>query len=157
MSRQTKILKNKTSIVKRVMVFGTFDIVHKGHEHFFKQARRLVNTGKLPYSKAFLIVSIARDSNVKRIKSRTPRRTQSQRASAVKTNPLVDKVVIGGARDHIPHIVKQQPDIIALGYDQTAYVDGLRAALKEAGLKVKIIRLKSHKPHKYKTSIIYKA
>jgi FAD synthetase len=132
---------------KRIMIFGTFDIVHKGHEHFFKQARALAKN-------PFLIVSIARDANVKRIKGRAPRRTQSQRASVVKASELVDKVVIGGAKDHIPHIIKQRPDIIALGYDQTAYVLGLRSALKKAGLVPKIIRLKAYKPHKYKTSLI---
>ena len=47
----------------RIMVFGTFDGIHRGHLHFFKQARGLV---KNPY----LIVSVARDVNVKRIKGR---------------------------------------------------------------------------------------
>jgi cytidyltransferase-like protein len=44
-----------------VMVFGTFDFLHKGHLNFFKQARSLA---KNPY----LIASVARDYNVKRIK-----------------------------------------------------------------------------------------
>lgn len=141
----------------RVMVFGTFDIVHKGHQHFFEQARALVESlprNKKGLSKAFLIVSIARDSNVLRIKGRAPRHTQQQRRDAVKASPIVDKVVIGAAGDHMPHIIKEKPDIIALGYDQTAYVSGLRKALKLAGLNTKVIRLKSHKPHLYKTSLL---
>ena len=49
----------------RIMVFGTFDGLHEGHLDFFKQARQL---SKNP----FLIVSIARDKNVKIIKKIFP-------------------------------------------------------------------------------------
>ena len=49
--------------MEKIMVFGTFDGVHKGHINFFKQARVL---SKNPY----LIVSIARDKNVKKIKGK---------------------------------------------------------------------------------------
>ena len=41
------------------MVFGTFDILHQGHLDFFKQARKLV-------ANPFLVVSVARDVNVKK-------------------------------------------------------------------------------------------
>ena len=133
----------------RVMVFGTFDIVHKGHRHFFQQARELA--GK---SKPFLIVSLARHKNVQRIKGRNPQVSEAKRLSAIKALSEVDKAMLGAVGDHMPHIIKQKPDIIALGYDQSAYVRGLRSALKKAGLKTKVIRLKSHKPHLYKTSII---
>ena len=46
----------------KIMAFGTFDILHAGHLNFFKQARKL---SKYP----FLIVSVARDVNVKKIKN----------------------------------------------------------------------------------------
>lgn len=129
------------------MAFGTFDVLHKGHEHFFRQARKLA-------VRPFLIVSVARDKNVARIKGRQPRRSERQRLKTVGEHPLVDLAVLGGAGDHIPHIVLQKPDIIALGYDQRDYIKGLKADLKKRGLDVKIVRLKPHKPHKYKTSLI---
>ena len=131
------------------MVFGTFDIVHKGHRHFFQQARALA--GK---STPYLIVSLARHKNVQRIKGRTPQASEAKRLAAIKALPEVDKALLGAIGDHMPHIIKQKPDIIALGYDQSAYVRGLRSALRAAGLKTKIIRLKPHKPHIYKTAII---
>ncbi len=133
----------------RIMVFGTFDLIHPGHLHLFKQARGLAQN---PH----LIVSIARDSNVKKIKLRAPKNPQTKRKLQVSKVPLVDKVVLGGARDHMPHIIKENPDIIALGYDQVAYTKGLSAQLKAAGLKTKVIRLKSHKPHIYKSSLLQK-
>ncbi len=142
--------KNSTSSddqVTRVMIFGTFDIVHPGHRNFFKQARSLAKN-------PFLIVSIARDKNVRRIKGVYPSNTQWERRLVVAQEAGVDRVVLGGAKDHVPHIIFEKPDIIALGYDQVAYIEGLDKALQNAGLKTKIIRLKPYKPHLYKTSII---
>ena len=135
------------NVTTRIMVFGTFDILHKGHLHFFKQARELsVN----PY----LIVSVARDKNVKKIKGHVPQFSERQRLTAVKKSPLVDKAILGGIKTYLPHIISQKPSIIALGFDQKAYVKNLRSALQKRGLKVKIVRLKSHKRHIYKSSII---
>ena len=46
-----------------VMAFGTFDILHEGHENFLKQAKALGN---------FLLVVIARDKTVKQIRANHP-------------------------------------------------------------------------------------
>ena len=129
------------------MLFGTFDLIHPGHRHFFQQARSLAKN-------SFLIVSLARDKNSTRIKGKIPSSGESDRLKRIKALPEVDKAVLGAIGDHIPHIVKERPEIIALGYDQSAYVGGLRSALAAAGLKVKIVRMKPHLPNKYKTSII---
>lgn len=139
----------------RVLIFGTFDIVHPGHLHLFKQARALAKTVSND-SEAYLIVSLARDKNVLRIKSRAPRANERTRLARVKALPEVDRAVLGAIGDHIPPIVRLKPDIIALGYDQRAYVGGLRTALSKAGIKPKIVRLKPHLPNKYKTSILAK-
>lgn len=133
----------------KVLVFGTFDMVHKGHRNLFAQARQLAGEVKL-------IVSIARDKNVLRIKGRAPRKTEQQRLQMVKKLPEVDSVVLGGVREHMPHIIRLKPDIIALGYDQRAYVSGLRAELKAAGLSTKVVRLKPYLPEKFKTSLLRK-
>ena len=135
----------------RIMAFGTFDIIHPGHSHFFEQARALA--GK---HDSYLIVSLARDKNVLRIKGKLPRANESTRLARVKALKQVDRAVLGALGDHILPIVKLKPHIIALGYDQEAYVRGLRAALAKLGLKPKIVRLKPHKPHIYKSSIIAK-
>jgi FAD synthetase len=124
------------------MIFGTLDMIHRGHINFFEQARGLA---KHP----FLIVSVARDVNVKKIKGFKPRHAELSRAKKLKAHPLVDKAVLSNIRNYIGHIKKEKPDIIALGYDQTNYTETLRNDLKMAGLKTKIIRLKSHKPHLY--------
>ncbi len=135
----------------RIMVFGTFDIVHPGHKHFFAQARKLA--GK---HEPFLIVSLARDKNVIRIKGKVPTSNELKRLKRIKALSEVDRAVLGAIGNHIPHIVKEKPEIIALGYDQSAYVGGLRVALSKEGVKVKIARMKPHLPNKYKTSLLQK-
>ena len=128
------------------MVFGTFDVLHKGHLNFFRQARKLS-------TRPYLIVSVARDLNVQKIKGRKPDAAEKQRLAVIKKCPLVDKSVLGGLKSHIPHILKEKPDIIALGYDQLAYVKNLKKLLQKSGLKVKIVRLKAFYPKVYKSSL----
>ncbi|OGI95756.1 hypothetical protein A2917_00355 [Candidatus Nomurabacteria bacterium RIFCSPLOWO2_01_FULL_42_17] len=137
-------------VSKKIMVFGTFDGLHQGHLNFFKQAQKLV---KRPL-KPFLIVSVARDKNVKQIKGKRPFLNEKKRMALVRNCPLVDKVVLSGARDHLPHIIKESPDIIALGYDQKAYVKNLKKDLKSRGIEIKLARLKPYKEKLYKNHLI---
>lgn len=130
------------------MVFGTFDGLHPGHLNFFKQARRL--GGK----NAFLVASVARDRHVFRIKKKRARAGENARARILRATNLVDRVVLGGKGNHLPHILREKPDIIALGYDQREYVKNLREDLAKKGLKVKIVRLKPYKKNIFKSSLI---
>ena len=134
---------SKSTKPKVVMVFGTFDFVHKGHKDFFKQAKRLGNK---------LVISVARDINVKKIKGSQPWNSEKKRLAALKKLKLADKVMLGDKKNYIQHIKKIAPDIIALGYDQRAYTKTLRQDLRAAALKTKIVRMKAHHPHLYKSS-----
>lgn len=130
----------------RIMVFGTFDMVHEGHVDFFRQARALA-------PKPYLIVSVARDPIVTRIKGEKPRRSESERCALLRRNTLVDEVILGQEDGYIEHIEAAHPDVIALGYDQAGeFVDRLERDLTNAGLKVKVVRLKPFRPETYKTS-----
>lgn len=130
----------------RIMVFGTFDMVHEGHVDMFRQARALA-------PQPHLIVSIARDSAVKRIKGASPRRAENERLAQVRAYPLVDEVVLGDEVGYLHHIREARPDIIALGYDQAGeYVDQLDSELARAGMRTRIVRLEAHMPDVYKTS-----
>jgi FAD synthetase len=143
-----KIYKVSKRLLKtKIMVFGTFDGVHKGHLNFFKQAKNFIKN-------SFLIVSIARDKNVLKIKGRYPTFNEKKRMVLVKNCPLVDKVVLAGVENHLPHIIKERPDIIALGYDQKSYVKNLQKDLKDKGVLVKIVRLKPYKEKIYKSNLL---
>ena len=139
----------------KVMVFGVFDLLHPGHVDFLKQARELGD---------YLVVSVARDVNVIRVKEQKPVHDEKLRIANLGSVPYVDKIVLGGLRDPWPHIVKEKPDVIALGYDQKGYVNKepgiknnevrkLEEELHKHGLvKTKVVRLKPHWPEIYKSS-----
>ncbi len=134
----------------KVMVFGTFDGLHEGHLSLFKQAKKLAKN-------PFLVVSIARDENVFRIKGQLPLLNENKRKRLLTRCQEVDKVVLSGLSEHLPHIVKEKPDIIALGYDQKDYIKNLKNDLQKNGLSVKIVRLKPYKEKIYKNSLLKKS
>ena len=128
------------------MVFGTFDMIHAGHEDLFRQARALAPD---PY----LIVSLARDGAVARIKGASARHSEAERLASVRAHTLVDEAVLGDAVGYLDHIAAIAPDVIALGYDQEGeYVKDLERDLRARGLPTRIVRLVSFKPEEYKTS-----
>ncbi|MBU4455563.1 adenylyltransferase/cytidyltransferase family protein, partial [Patescibacteria group bacterium] len=126
-------MKHKTC--NKVMVFGTFDIFHRGHENFLKQAREYGN---------FLIVVVARDKTVLAVKGKLPRNSEKARLQTIINNGLANEAVLGGLTDKYKIIKKHQPDIICLGYDQQVFTEKLEEKLKEYKLKTKIIRLKPY-------------
>lgn len=132
--------------MRKVMVFGTFDVFHKGHENFLKQARKL---GK------FLIVVVACDKTVEKVKKHQTRNSEKRRLLAIRRSGLAEVVILGSLLDKYVVIKKYKPDIIGLGYDQDIFTNKLKKKLKEFGLdKTRIVRLKSYYPKKYKSSLL---
>ena len=136
-----------TKKTTKIMVFGAFDGLHLGHINFFKQAKNLAEN-------SFLIVSIARDKNIIKIKGKKSMLSENERLGLVRENKFVDKAVLGGKIKYLPHILKEKPDIIALGYDQKAYTKELKKDLKYKGISIKIIRLKPFKKEIYKNHLL---
>jgi choline-phosphate cytidylyltransferase len=134
----------------RIMAFGTFDMIHRGHEDLFKQARALAED-------PVLIVSVSRDSAARRQKGAAPRRDEAARLADIAAHPLVDEAVLGDEVGYMDHIAEAKPDIIGLGYDQSGeYVENLERDLKAAGLNVRVVRLSAFRPETYKTSKLAK-
>jgi FAD synthetase len=119
---------------RRVMVAGTFDIIHEGHIKMLWSAKSLAGDD------GELVVVVARDENVRKYKRREPILEESIRAYIVKNLKPVDRVVLG-ERDPIESVLKLRPDVIALGYDQWADENWLREELLKRGLNVEIVRL----------------
>jgi len=134
--------------MKRVVVFGTFDVFHPGHMDFLKQAKEYGSD---------LTVVIARNKTVFKIKGRLPKNSESKRMKKVSDSGLAQEVILGNEGDKYKIIKDLHPDVICLGYDQKFFVDKLRSKLDEFGLdKTEIIRLKSFKPEIYKSSKLEK-
>ena len=60
---------------KKVLVFGTFDGIHKGHLSFLNQAKEHGD---------YLTVVVAKDSNVKKLKGHKPLNNEKQRKAKIK-------------------------------------------------------------------------
>jgi len=132
--------------MKKIITFGTFDVFHQGHENFLRQAKKYGD---------YLLVVIARDKIVEKVKGKLSLNSEKDRLKTVKNSGLADKVVLGHLRDMYAFIKKYKPDVICLGYDQTAFVDNLKEKLLFMNMKnVRIIRLKSFRPDIYKSSKI---
>jgi len=126
-----------------VLVFGTFDIVHPGHLDFFRQARSFGDR---------LVVGLARDITVKKVKGRLPLHNENERRSALTHIDLIDEVILGDTKDYYQVLERVRPDVIALGYDQKIFVDKLADEIKKRGLAARVVRLKPFHPEKYKSS-----
>src|SRR5512137_523974 len=97
---------------KVVLASGVFDLLHLGHVRFLEEAKQA--GGK----NAKLIVIIARDSTVEKIKGKKPIMSEDQRCTLVESLKVVDKAVLGFEDFDIGEVInKIKPDIIALGYD----------------------------------------
>lgn len=127
--------------MQKVLVFGTFDQLHPGHLNFFKQAKKQGDK---------LIVVLARDTNIKKLKKHLPKQNEKERLANLLKIKIIDQVVLGNRcyqqRTKIIKIIK--PDIICLGYDQPM--------VKLRGKKIKIVRLLPYYPDKYKSSLLSK-
>ena len=131
------------------MIFGTFDGLHPGHFNLFKQAKALAKN-------SYLIVSIARDKNVEKIKGRKPDFSEKERLIFVRKSGFPDKVFLAGMNNYLSRIIEERPDIIALGYDQKTFVKNLKKDLKKEGIPATIFRLRPYKKHIYKNSLLKK-
>ncbi|MGC9310622.1 MAG: adenylyltransferase/cytidyltransferase family protein [Candidatus Aenigmatarchaeota archaeon] len=134
---------------KTVLVFGTFDILHPGHEFFLKEAKKEGD---------FLEVVVARDETVLNVKGKLPQNNEAARLEKLKSLPYVKTAILGNAGDKYGIIEELKPDVIVLGYDQSTFTEGLEKELKKRGIKTKIVRLeKSLRPDIYKSSKMRRA
>ncbi|MBU1119079.1 adenylyltransferase/cytidyltransferase family protein [Patescibacteria group bacterium] len=128
----------------KVMVFGTFDILHPGHLDFFRQARKYGD---------YLVVVIARDKTVSKLK-RTPLNSEEKRLHEVEKILFVDHARLGYLDDPYKIILEERPNTICLGYDQEFFIDKLESFLEKCGLCVIIKKLKPYKKNQYKSRFL---
>lgn len=128
--------------MKTVLVCGTFDIVHLGHLHIFREARSYGDR---------LVVLVARDVNVERIKGNRPLHNENERVEFLRHINLIDEVVLGDVADPYRAVCQIRPAVIALGHDQKLFVDKLAAAISNCGFAARIVRLQPYQPERHKT------
>lgn len=121
---------------KVVLASGTFDLLHYGHVKYLEEAKKI--GGK----NAELIVIVARDSTVKKRKGRKTVMPEDQRRSLVEALKVVDEAILGYEDfDMIKVVEKTNPDIIAVGHDQSDIEREVRKALVKKGIAIQVVRV----------------
>ena len=119
------------------MVFGTFDILHDGHQHFLREAKKLGQK---------LIVVVAQDSLVETLKKHPPRHSFKDRVQNLERELLTDAIISGDIVSGSWNVIDtQKPDIIALGYDQLELEHSLSAHMKNNNLSIPIVKIPPYK------------
>ena len=132
---------------EKVMIFGVFDGLHDGHRFFIKEAQK--------YAKQLYIV-ITTDQMVMRMKDHRPKYTLFERVQMLeKEFPRVN-IVVGDKHLREWRVLKENnPDIIALGYDQNKLFNPLSQVQEEYNFE--LIQIKeSYKGDKLHSSLIHK-
>lgn len=121
--------KNK----KKILIAGTFDIIHPGHIYLINEASKLGD----------VYVIVATDKNRKEYSGEIPIIPEQQRLEVVKNIKNVKEAKLGRHDNDTLKTVEQiNPDIILLGPDQKFSVEKLQNALILKGLNhIKVKRL----------------
>lgn len=124
--------KNK----KIVLASGVFDLLHLGHVKFLEEAKK--TGGK----KTELVVIIARDNTIEKMKGAKPIMSENQRRTLVESLKVVDEAVLGMEPFCIADVIEKiKPDIVALGYDQTSMEKQVQTYIDKNKLNIKVVRI----------------
>lgn len=131
--------------IRVIFAGGVFDIIHPGHVHTLRESKKLGDV---------LVVSIARNSTVVKNKGHEPLNDEKLRQVLVQSLKSVDCAILGSKRNIFETVMKVDPDIIALGYDQKHDENVLAQEIARRGLKAKVVRLSSPIPNIKSSDII---
>lgn len=124
----------------RVLVFGTFDLLHPGHQFVLTEA------GK----RGELHVVVARDRTVARMKNLTTHHPENERAAMIAAAFPQAHVRLGSDTGNFLEPVREvQPDLIILGYDQQ-----LPPGVVETDFPCPVERLPAFEPDTWKSSLL---
>jgi len=133
--------------MKLVMCSGTFDIIHPGHLYYLSESKKHGDK---------LIVVVARDKTTEKIKGKFPKNNENKRLEAVNSLKVVDEAILGNEGNIFDILGQLKPKVVCLGYDQRVSKEEIEKELQNRNLKAEVIRISSHKPQIYKSSIMKK-
>lgn len=119
-----------------VLASGVFDLIHYGHIRFLEEAKQQGGPG------ARLVVIVARDETVMRLKGRRPIIPEDQRRALVEAMKVVDEALLGYEDMDLAAVIERiKPDIVAVGHDQGEIEGMTRRVQRERELNLKIVRI----------------
>ncbi len=128
--------------MKKVLIFGTFDIIHPGHLFLIAEAKK--------HGEVQAVVAL--DETVKKVKGRDPLHGVELRMKNLESYGVT--VHKGDPSDRLRVIREVMPDIIMLGYDQTRFVDILDEYIRDQRPDLIVHRVPSYHPQYFSSSKI---
>ena len=126
---------------KVILASGVFDLLHYGHVYYLTTAKK---TGEDKETE--LIVIVAKDKNVEKLKGEKPIMPEDQRRALVESLKVVDTAILGYEElDMMKVIEKIRPDVIALGYDEEKLEKKLKHLISERSINVQVVRVSKFK------------
>lgn len=124
------------NIRKKVLIAGTFDLIHPGHIFLINEAAKLGD----------VYIIVATDKNRRLYSGTSPIIPQEQRLEVIKSIKQVKDARLGrNDNDTLKTVEEINPDIILLGPDQKYGVEILKNGLKAKGLnKIEVRRLETY-------------
>lgn len=121
---------------KRILVAGTFDLIHAGHIYLINEAAKLGD----------VYVIVATDRNRELFSGESPIIPQEQRLEVIRNLKNVKEARLGRNDNNTLKTVEEiHPDIILLGPDQRYSIKILSKGLKEIGQEhIEVKRLKKY-------------
>jgi FAD synthetase len=109
-------------MVKRILVMGSFDIIHPGHIFLLKEAAKLGD----------VYVIVGRDSTITRVKKQPPILPENERLELIQAIRYVKFATLGNeGTDFLAKPLELKPDIILLGPNQNVDPEKLKQQLVE--------------------------
>jgi len=131
--------------IRVVFMGGGFELIHYGHVYTISKARSLGDV---------LVVSVARDSTIRKRKKREPLINERDRVRLLSSLRDVDAAILGVKGDIYITLQRVEPDIVALGYDQYHMEEEVKREARKRGMRVRVVRLDSPYPRIKTTRIL---
>ena len=119
-----------------VLAAGVFDLLHYGHIRYLEEAKK---TGG-PNTR--LVVIVARDETVRRLKGTDPIIPADQRRAVIEALKVVDEALLGFEDLDMDRVLQQiKPDIVVVGHDQEVIKAQVEKIKKARELDTKIVQI----------------
>jgi FAD synthetase len=119
-----------------VLAAGVFDLLHYGHILYLEEAKK---TGG---ENSRLVVIVARDETVRRLKRSDPIIPEDQRRAVIEALKVVDEALLGFEDIDLDRVIQQvKPDIVVVGHDQQAIRAQVEKIRKARELDIKLIQI----------------
>lgn len=125
-----------SEIAKKVLIAGTFDLIHPGHIYLINEAAKLGD----------VYVIVATDKNRELYSGEAPIVPEDQRLAVMKSIKNVKDAKLGRHdNDTLKTVEEIQPDIVLLGPNQKYSSKTLKKGLKEIGFNdIEVRRLETY-------------